>query len=83
MANREQSIRSNAGDMEVLPSPDSWRSARIVDLTDTPLRADGPPAQKLTVGEQAVLVALLGQSLRWCYLAARPRSQLGRAQHLH
>ena len=82
MANTEQSIRSNAGDMEVLPSPDSWRAARIVDLTDTPMRADRARAQKLTVEEQAVLVALLGQSLRWAYLAARPRTRL-RASPTH
>ena len=82
MANTEQSIRSNAGDMEVLPSPDSWRAARIVDLTDTPMRADRARAQKLTVEEQAVLVALLGQSLRWAYLAARPRTRV-RASPTH
>ena len=82
MANTEQSIRSNAGDMEVLPSPDSWRAARIVDLTDTPMRADRARAQKPTVEEQAVLVALLGQSLRWAYLAARPRTRL-RASPTH
>jgi hypothetical protein len=76
MADREQSIRSSSGDKEVLRTP-------MVAMANTPRRAGGVHGQKLTVGERAVLAALLGQSPRRACLAARPRSRIGQAQHLH